>query len=893
MTSLRCTTNVDFADLQIRVSRFANVDLKPLFADYQARSGSSDMDGFVSFLRTSRVIDETQLKDLLTGGGVEIPTAGDLGFAGTILSAPQRARMGEDATVVTPSAPQGRGAGAVSTVSPALGVAAGAAAPQVPPERYHAIAVLGEGAMGAVSIARDMYLRRKVALKTVLPEMSTHPELLGRFLAEMQITAQLDHPNIVPIYAMELRSDGSFGYAMKLVQGSDLAGIIDQAREMVQKGQPLDEERSFERRIDVFLKVCDAVEFAHSKGIVHRDLKPANIMVGRHNEVYLMDWGISRPMGEGGQALEAGIELQNPGDAQANDGGRTCVGSMIGTPVYMSPEQADGRNAELDGRSDQYAMGLILQECVTLERAVQGNTLQEIITKAKEARRDPVKVGEKHGDVPPEIEAIVRKATQLRPQDRYPSVRALADDVRRFLRNEEVSVLRDSTLRKASRWVSKHRTTSLMIMMSLALVGSLATIGSLVVGQSRVAAMHARELRVSEFQAESAIQAQLVDRELARFETSLSKFVGATQLVLSGKSSGGAPPYFAENLGQKGTGPSDFGASERYHKDVTILGPVVALSSGVSRESVDPFVRSLGVLSPAFVELMLDTASGDSRKMTAAEQRELIAGQGVPALYAIVALREGVTLTFPGGVGMPAIEGVPSEGQAGVHWETPVKRGSEVLLPALANLYDDKNVFRGVASLEVSLDRLLAQPGAAKLDYVQSKMLVSRAGEVIAEESGPGGRAPLSPEVKKAIAAGKSGSVEFEEGGRRWISTYYPLSSIDWYYVGTASVRTMMASESKVATSDPRAVASANNARGQSRVPRGAAAAAPAPATSVAIEAPDAGVDAGDDAGADAGDDAAAPPSKKRPAEKPNSKRPEPERNPFEKWKEYDKGKNK
>src|SRR5262249_21688385 len=189
---------------------------------------------------------------------------------------------------------------------------------------------------------------------------------------------------------------------------------------------------------------------------------------------------------------------------------RRRLGSAIGTPSYMSPEQAAGRNAELDGRSDQYAMGLILQECVSLRRAVGGTTLQEILTKAKEARRDPIGVGDAHGQVPKEISAIVSRATRLRPEERYPTIRAVADDARRSLRNEAVSALPDTALRKASRWVSKHRMASLTIMLSLALVGSVATIGTLVVEQSRVAAIHARELRVSELQTESAIQAQLV-----------------------------------------------------------------------------------------------------------------------------------------------------------------------------------------------------------------------------------------------------------------------------------------------------------------------------------------------------------------------------------------------
>src|SRR5262249_12088522 len=142
--------------------------------------------------------------------------------------------------------------------------------------RFAPISLLAEGAMGSVSIARDIQLRRKVALKTVLPEMSQNPEALSRFVAEMQVTAQLEHPNIVPVYALEAEG-GTVGYAMKLVRGVDLDALLMETRALVTADKPLDAEHKMEKRLEHFLKVCDAAEFAHAKGIVHRDLKPANV----------------------------------------------------------------------------------------------------------------------------------------------------------------------------------------------------------------------------------------------------------------------------------------------------------------------------------------------------------------------------------------------------------------------------------------------------------------------------------------------------------------------------------------------------------------------------------------------------------------------------------------
>jgi hypothetical protein len=472
----------------------------------------------------------------------------------------------------------------------------------------------------------------------------------------------------------------------------------------------------------------------------------------------------------------------------------------------------------------------------------------------------------------------------------------MADDVCRYLRNEEVTALPDGPVRKASRWVSKHRMGSLALILSLALVGAGATIGSLLLGQSRVAALHARELRVSELETESAIQAQLVDRELSRYELALEKLVGAAQRVLvepalaAGGAAGAPGPYFDEQFQQGGAGPADLGPSQRYGKAVSVLAPVVSLAPGVSRESAAARLRALGGdLAPALREVMIDSAGGSAHKMSVDQERDTIAAVGVPALRAVVAFADGATLTFPGAAGVPAADmredptyKLVGE-RAGVFWGTPVTREGPAVLPVGAGLYDDAG-FQGVAILEVSLDRLLGQPGSSRLDYVQSKLLVTRGGKVMAEDNGPAGRAPLAPQVLDAIAMGRSGSVETAGDGHTWLTTFYPLASMDWYFVAIADVPKMLASEVKIATSDPRKVIAAAKAAlpvlGTTR-----ATAAPRPR-----EVPDAGVDAGVDAGAvDAGLPRRIPgpmPVAPTPSATPSAA---PLRNPFDKWKEYEK----
>jgi serine/threonine-protein kinase len=855
---------MDLAELQRRVDRSTKLDLRPLYDAYRGRGGG-DIEGFLAFLGAERAVDPSLLKEIHAMGDVETPTAHDSAYRGTLIAAWAK-------TAASPGRAALRGADDAPEV-----------AVQSSDVRFQPISRLGEGAMGAIDIARDVYLRRKVALKTVLPDVASQPEVFDRFLAEMQITAQLEHPNIVPVYALDVREDGSLGYAMKLVQGQDLAALLDEARRLAEKGQPLPEQLTVEKRLDCFLKVCDALEYAHSKGIVHRDLKPGNIMIGRHNEVYLMDWGIARPMGAGRQALEAGFELPESGDMSSPDVGRTRVGSAVGTPSYMSPEQAAGKNPELDGQSDQYAMGLILQECFTLRTAVDGATVQEVYTKALMAKRDPVPVGSTPGALPREIDAIVRKATRREPGDRYPSIRELAEDVRRYVRGEAVSVLPEGSLRRAGRWLARHRMATLTLLLGIGLVGAGGTIAALVAGQSRLDAEHARELRVSQMAAESAIQAQLVDRQLTRFEAALTEFVGAAQIVLSKLPASDAAPYFEASFAAKETAPPDLAPSPRYGRPLSVLAPLTALGAGVEREPLDGLLRSLGLLGPAFRALLLDSSGADWRALPAPEQRRLIVDAGVPAYRATLALRERVTLSFPGMAGRrpagPREAELLAEAPRGVVWGTPSMIDGEPILAASAPLHDERGAFRGVAVLEVALSRLLARPPSAELDYVQSRTLVGRDGKVMADGGKGTGDVPLAPEVAAAIAEGKSGTIVAEVNGRRYQYAFQPLTTVDWYYVSVGEVGKMMASKGKLVTSDPRKAVDA-----PVKAPRPQPS-APPPVVAPATPPEDAGAPVGEAADAGAAVRKLGPSPK--PSADPSGEAPLPP-NPFDKWKVYE-----
>ena len=230
--------------------------------------------------------------------------------------------------------------------------------------RYEATKLLGVGGMGEVVLVRDHDIARPVALKRLLPEMND-PTILARFVDEIRTVGRLEHPNIVPIHDVGIDELGRYFFVMKYVEGETLEAII--AR--LAAGDPAYLGKySTEVRIELFLGVMHALEYAHAQGIVHRDIKPANIMVGRFGEVVLMDWGIAKPL-DATRDAAAGAEgeIASPEDGTKKRMYATRVGSLIGTPMYMSPEQARGDNKSLDARSDIYSAMVLFHELIGLK----------------------------------------------------------------------------------------------------------------------------------------------------------------------------------------------------------------------------------------------------------------------------------------------------------------------------------------------------------------------------------------------------------------------------------------------------------------------------------------------------------------------------------------------
>lgn len=307
--------------------------------------------------------------------------------------------------------------------------------------RYTIRRHLRDGGSASVYEAYDQQMMRPVAIKRYVVE-ATAEKTLQRFWREARLTGWLAHPNIVPVYDVLPRQDGGCDLVMKLVEGETFAERI--ARRMQAPHDP----DVLEQHLRDLLKVCDAIDFAHSRGVVHRDLKPTNIMVGAHGEVYVMDWGISKVLPGGGpvsidpdsgerHSIDEAPEYVLPPD-QGRDTSTipisTSRGAVVGTPAYMAPEQAEGSIDDVDARTDIFGLGALLYETLTGAAPYTGNNLPQLIKAAR--TRDLVPPDERSPQRPvsPELRRICLKAMALRKEDRQQSVRELAEDLLEILR---------------------------------------------------------------------------------------------------------------------------------------------------------------------------------------------------------------------------------------------------------------------------------------------------------------------------------------------------------------------------------------------------------------------------------------------------------------------------
>lgn len=623
----------------------------------------------------------------------------------------------------------------------------------------------GSGAMGEVWIATDRDLGRTVAFKVLRAELAANPQRVARFHAEARTAAALDHPGVVPIHGLMRADDGRLGYTMKLVRGRTLAAwlaAIEGRGASAGRSRRPTPDTALPARLEVFLKVCDAVSFAHAQAVLHRDLKPENIMLGDHGEVYVMDWGVAVHLDErlGGQRPEHG--------------------ARVGTPGFAAPEAGPDLR---DVRTDVYSLGVLLRELATL---ADGRTAPGALPRA-----------DRHGRrVPTEIGAIVAKATAAAPDARYADVRALAEDIRRYLAGEAVAALPDTPWRAALRFTGRHRRTVLAVLGAAVALGCVAVA---VAGWSESARWRDRsaaadaERAVTAFVGASAAQAAQVDARLVRYQGVAQAF--AATAVERFRSAGPTAPVFTPDaFRDPARAPADLAPSPVYTTPVSLDEPVVMWVG--DDESLVRAAARLATLGPVARDRMARSV-GEPLAPDVFRARALT--EGVPLAFLSVAFESGVWMSYPGhGSFAPDYDArarpwytVARDADDAV-WGAPYADtgGLGLLLPCSVPLRDG-DTFLGVASVKLSLRLVIGDLLAPPEGIDGEVFVVDGDGTLLMrthQPTGPdavpaaaGDEAALfpNPAVVAGVRARKAGMVR---DGAALVS-WHPLTDLGWALV--------------------------------------------------------------------------------------------------------------
>ena len=287
-----------------------------------------------------------------------------------------------------------------------------------------------EGGTATVFTARDRKLSRLVAVKSLKMGEGGNKDMLEAFVTEAKVTAQLDHPGIIPIYGLFTDDRQGIHLVMKLVNGKTLREYLHNItlNYRTRGIDAFDEDALLRKRLEIFVRVCDTIAYAHHRNVIHRDLKPDNIMIGKYMEVYVMDWGLAKVLEE--------------------DGGNSV--KISGTPRYFPPEVL--RHEELDLRSDIFTLGLILQEVVTLQPAVGGNDVKEYLSNILQGKLEPIE-HQFNWKIDNDLQAIILKATEYDMNQRYQTVDELSEDLRRYMGGLSIAARKDNIFRKILRHI--------------------------------------------------------------------------------------------------------------------------------------------------------------------------------------------------------------------------------------------------------------------------------------------------------------------------------------------------------------------------------------------------------------------------------------------------------
>lgn len=468
--------------------------------------------------------------------------------------------------------------------------------------RYRVVRSHARGGLGEVFLAEDTELRREVALKEIQARHADHAVNRRRFVLEAEVTGQLEHPGIVPVYGLGAYPDGRPFYAMRFIKGESFQAAIERFHAAEKSGRDPGERRlAFRELLSRFVAVCNAAAYAHSKGVIHRDLKPANVMLGPFGETLVVDWGLAKHLGTAGRGARFGgpapggepapDEATTPGSTPpVTQPAMTQAGTTLGTPAYMPPEQAEGRVDLLGPGADVYSLGAVLYAILSGRPPVIDSSVETTLSKVIAGEWEPpvrVKPG-----VPNALDAVCRRAMAMRPEDRYGSALLLAADVEAWLADEPVSAYREPFSARLARWGRRHRTLLAVAAVSLVTAVTALAVGIALLWREQAHTEAQRQRAEDNFQtALKAVDDMLT--EVAEEQLAFEPRMEAKRRALLAK----ARDYFVQFLAQKGDDPGIRDAAARAHKR---LGDIARLLGdyGEARQSYGRANDLFGSLPP-------------------------------------------------------------------------------------------------------------------------------------------------------------------------------------------------------------------------------------------------------------------------------------------------------
>lgn len=323
--------------------------------------------------------------------------------------------------------------------------------PPVDDARYKVLRPHAKGGLGKVSVAEDKQLHREVALKQIQEKFANDEESRVRFLVEAEVTGQLEHPGIVPVYSLGFSESGPY-YAMRFIRGESLKQAIESLYQQKPQIPPRDFLLAIRKLVKRLIDAGNALDYAHSRGVLHRDVKPGNIMLGKYGETLLVDWGLAK---SGAYRDEKSKDEPTVVPLSGDSSTETRMGSVFGTISYMSPEQARGRLDLLGPWSDVYSLGATLYSILTGQLPLSGST-EELLAKVQSGEIIPV--CEVNPLAPKAIQAICQKAMAIKIEDRYKTVHEFIDDLELWLADEPISIYQEPFIERLLRTCRRHKT---------------------------------------------------------------------------------------------------------------------------------------------------------------------------------------------------------------------------------------------------------------------------------------------------------------------------------------------------------------------------------------------------------------------------------------------------